>query len=94
MSTLATSTVLIFCVFCTGYDEEEEDYGYPSHMRQASLELNVTEVASPRGSSGERSCPTLKFGPPIDMPHLTGMHTEGIGCSGQTRLVLHVSSSS
>ncbi|DBA86816.1 TPA: hypothetical protein ACH3X2_005399 [Trebouxia sp. C0005] len=34
-----------------GYEEEEEDYGYPSHMRQASLELNVTEVASPRGSS-------------------------------------------
>jgi hypothetical protein len=58
----------IFCVSCTGYEEEEQDYGYPSHMRQASLELNVTEVASPRGSSGERSGPTLKFGRHIDMP--------------------------
>ncbi len=81
-----------FLSFCIGYEEEEEDYGYPSHMRQASLELNVTEVASPRGSSGKRSCPTPKFGPPIDMPHLTGMHK--IDCSGGTRLFLLVPSSS
>lgn len=32
-------------------EEEEEDYGYPGHMRQASLELNVTEAASPRGNN-------------------------------------------
>jgi len=85
--------VLISCVFCTGYEEEEEDYGYPSHMRQASLELNVTEVASPRGSSGKRSGPSLKFGVHIDMPDIiTGMHK--LDCSGETRLVLHVPSSS
>lgn len=37
------------------YEEEEEDYGYgyPGHMRQASLELNVTEAALPRGNNGE-----------------------------------------
>ena len=33
------------------YEEEEDDYGYPGHMRQASLELNVTEAASPRGGN-------------------------------------------
>ncbi|KAL3136456.1 hypothetical protein ABBQ38_005712 [Trebouxia sp. C0009 RCD-2024] len=35
----------------TGYEEEEEEYGYPGHMRQASLELNVAEAASPRGNN-------------------------------------------
>ena len=95
-STVATSTLLhlinVFPSFCTGYEEEEEDYGYLSHMRQASLELNVTEVASPRGSSGKRSCPTPKFGLHTDMPDFIGMCK--IDCSGETRLVLLVSSSS
>ena len=45
-------------VLGTVYEEEEEDYGYPSHMRQASLELNVTEVASPRGNNG--NAPRIK----------------------------------
>ena len=53
--------LITFMSFCTGYEEEEVDYGYPSHMRQASLELNVTEVASPRGSSGKTSGPTLFY---------------------------------
>ena len=87
-----TEVLIMCCALCVGYEEEEEDYGYPSHMRQASLELNVTEVASPRGSSGKRSCTTLKFGLHIDMPDLTGMCK--IDCSGETGLVLHVSSSS
>lgn len=38
---------------CAGYEEEEEEYGYPGHMRQASLELNVAEAASPRGNNGK-----------------------------------------
>ena len=33
------------------YEEEEEDYGYSGHMRQASLELNVAEASSPRGGN-------------------------------------------
>ena len=57
MTTLATSRLLIvvddLSVASAGYEEEEEDYGYSGHMRQASLELNVTQVASPRGNSGK-----------------------------------------
>ena len=32
----------------------EDDYGRPSHMRQASLELNMAEATTPRGEASGR----------------------------------------
>ena len=58
------------------YEEEEEEdygYGYPGHMRQASLELNVTEAASPRGNNGEvhgvREGSSVQNAGPTTPPH-------------------------
>lgn len=53
----ASQLLLTNACVCSVYEEEEEeDYGYPGHMRQASLELNVTEAASPRGNNGKLAC--------------------------------------